>query len=106
MIKILKKPPHRRCEHSLGKLIPFVKGIKFFQERAGQIKHSDFPDVVQMLAYEEFEDGEAVMHWGDLGDKFYIILRGLVKVLTPALKIKDSLNIMQDVYDELVLHEQ
>jgi len=101
MIKILKKPFHRRCDHDLHQLIPFVRDIKFFQERATHIKAQDFPDVVQSLHHEEFEGGEYVMHWGELGDKFYIILRGKVKVLIPSPKMKNSKEIMQALFDEL-----
>lgn len=101
MIKILKKPSHRRTDHDLQQLIPFMKDIKFFQERAAQIKNQDYPDVVQSLQHEEFDDGEYVMHWGELGDKFYIILKGQVKVLVPTPRIKDSKLQMQDLVDEL-----
>ena len=41
------------------------------------------------------------MHWGELGDKFYIILKGQVKVLVPTPRIKDSKLQMQDLVDEL-----
>ena len=41
------------------------------------------------------------MHWGELGDKFYIILRGAVKVLVPSPKIKNAKDMMQTIFDDL-----
>jgi hypothetical protein len=41
------------------------------------------------------------MNWGDLGDKFFIIIKGSVKVLVPDPKIKDSKERMEFRYQEL-----
>lgn len=41
------------------------------------------------------------MNWGDMGDKFYIIIKGSVKVLVPSNKLKDSKDQMDRRYQEL-----
>lgn len=41
------------------------------------------------------------MNWGDLGDKFYILIKGSVKVLVPDPKLKDSKDKMAIRYQEL-----
>ena len=66
------------------------KEVKFFKDRDFTIKAQDYPDIVNALSYEHFHDGECIMHWGELGDKFYILLKGQVGVHIPSPKIKDS----------------
>ena len=46
------------------------------------------------------------MHWGETGHKYYIILRGAVRVLIPNPKLKNSKEQMQDCYDDLVRYRK
>lgn len=39
------------------------------------------------MTYENYNPGEAILHFGDNGSKFYIILRGTVEVKLPENKI-------------------
>ena len=41
------------------------------------------------------------MSWGDPGEKFYILIKGSVKVLVPNPRIKDSKDLMKDRYEEI-----
>jgi CRP-like cAMP-binding protein len=41
--------------------------------------------VIESLQYERVEEGDNVFTYGDLGDKFYIILKGSVSVQTPVV---------------------
>lgn len=102
MIKILKKPSHKRSENNLEILLAFMKNVKFFQER--DIKTQDFLEIVSCLQHECFENDEYICHWGDSGDKFYICLKGAVRVLIPSLKIKNSKDEMQFIVDDIAKH--
>ena len=77
--------------------MPLIKTVSFFTER--DIKDSDYTDIVACLQYEFLKEGSTVFEYGEcsvilndvdsLGDKFYIILNGMVSVLVPNKKVKD-----------------
>ena len=99
IIQVLKKHPLKRTEDDVEMVIPYMKEVKFFKDR--DIKALDYPDIVHALGYEHFRDGECIMQWGELGDKFYILLKGQVGVLIPSPKIKDSRDQMNDLVHDL-----
>ena len=77
IIQVLKKHPLKRTEEDVEMVIPYMKEVKFFKERdINKQKALDYPDIVTALHYEHFQEGECIMHWGELGDKFYILLKG------------------------------
>ena len=92
MIKCLMKPSHLRSEHDCLNLIAYMKNVKFFAQR--DVKDQDFQSIIDCLQHESFQPGEAIMQYGDYGDKFYIILKGSVKCLIPSPKIKNSRDLM------------
>jgi CRP-like cAMP-binding protein len=49
-------------------------------------------ELVNMLKFEEYELMENVMCHGDAGDKFYIILKGVVSIHIPNPAIKDRIH--------------
>ena len=49
-----------------------MKEVKFFKEL--EIKDVDYPDIIEALNLEVMQPDEVIMNWGDLGDKFYIII--------------------------------
>ena len=59
-----------------------MKQIKFFRER-DIIKESQLMEIIKALQIEKFNINEEIFEYGDLGDKFYIILEGSVSVLIP-----------------------
>ena len=77
------KGPEYRTDRDLHLIAPFVKEVEFFKKR--NIQGNDIVQVCQELKYEYFGKGEAVFKYGDIGDKFYVILRGevAVKILDP-----------------------
>lgn len=70
-----------------------LRDIQFFKER-GDVKESDFAEIGQCLTYEYFKKGSAVFEWGSVGDKFYIILQGIVGVQVPNEGFKKTINDM------------
>jgi len=72
IITILQKPSNKRTEEDLDKIIPYMQEVQFFIER--EIKEHDFPDIIDALKYEQYNNDDIIFHWGDLGDKFYILI--------------------------------
>jgi CRP-like cAMP-binding protein len=70
-----------------------MKRVQFFRER--NVRDADYPFIIEALKYQFFKRDETIMNWGDLGDKFYIIIKGSVKVLVPALRLRDGKDLMQ-----------
>lgn len=62
-------------------LTPIIKEISFFKER--DIKDKNFIDIGSCLKYEFHDKGSTVFKLGTTGNKFYIILRGVVSVQLP-----------------------
>jgi signal-transduction protein with cAMP-binding, CBS, and nucleotidyltransferase domain len=91
---ILTKPIKRRSDEELSDaLIPMMRDIQFFKER-GDVKEADFAEIGQCLTYEYFKNGNSVFEWGSVGDKFYIILQGVVSVQVPNEQYKKTINEM------------
>ena len=78
-IAVLKKNPESRSEKDLNILAPYIKEIPFFKAR--NIEGSHLNDICSELRYEQYSAGEFVFHLGDYGDRFYVILKGKVRVL-------------------------
>ena len=91
VINILNKPTRGKNEEDVKELMPFLKQIKFFQERTS-IKDSDYPEIISSINYEFMQAGKEVFHYDQPGDKFYIILLGSVKVILPNPDMPDFLN--------------
>ncbi len=93
-MQILQKGQRHRTERDLEQLVPLIKSIQFFKER--DIHEADFIEIVNSLHYEYMAPGSTVFDFGSSGDKFYIILQGLVQVLIPianAAEIIEELNL-------------
>ena len=75
--EILKKHSYQRTQEDLDVLIPYIK-------------QDDFLNLVQCLQHEQYGDQDKIFDWGDYGDKFYVVLKGSIRVLIPSPKIKNS----------------
>ena len=72
--------------------MPFVKQITYFAEKP-EIKEIDYLFLCEHFRYEVYQPGRNIicignlekrkLCLGDYGDKFYVILDGLVSVLVP-----------------------
>ena len=56
-----------------------IKDISFFKERA-QLKISDIRELAACFKFEEVNEGQDVIKYGDVGENFYLILQGIVSV--------------------------
>lgn len=76
-----KRNPSLKNNSEMDKILSILRNNEFFKQR--NINEEDLNIVAQGLTFEEMEDEEYVFHEGSLGDKFYIILKGAVKVFVP-----------------------
>ena len=58
----------------MEEVIPYMKEVKFFKDR--DIDDIDFPHIINVLSYQFNTDEECIINYGELGDKFYILLKG------------------------------
>lgn len=56
---------------------------KLTQDPDGKEK---IPKIISVLNYETFQKGEHIIHFGEIGDKFYILLSGNVSIYKPSPK--------------------
>lgn len=76
------KIPSEKLQAELETLADLLKQQKFFQEKNIQ-KQSDLVEIAQVLQLENFHSGSLIFDYGDVGDKFYIILQGQVGIEIP-----------------------
>eukprot|EP00347_Sterkiella_histriomuscorum_P003283 403364882 len=92
ILSILKRPSETRKDNEIKQLIPYLKQIKFFQERQEIMKESDFLFLCERATYEHYNPHRVIFNYGDYGEKFYIILEGQVSVLLPRKRERTSQN--------------
>lgn len=85
VITTLKKPVDLRREEDIANILPIMSDIEFFKKNQ-DIKEKDLVDICTRVKYLRTSAGEKVFNHGEYGDKFYIILRGTLKVLIPIKK--------------------
>ena len=88
-------------EADFKKIATIWDTIKFFKEN--NIEGEDMNIVVQGLTFENMLKDEYVFKAGTLGDKFYIILKGSVRILIP---IKDKVQKEEDRKSLIFDHTQ
>ena len=89
MIDILEKPSIKRSDLELKLLIPFFKKVKFFNSNQDeQISNEDLKFISERVFFQFVNGGQTVFKYGDMGDTFYIILKGEVSVIVPKKKQK------------------
>ena len=85
--------------------MPYMQKVSFFADKEN-IKAKDFLDIVQALQHESFGHEENVCEFGDFGDKFYICLKGTLRVFVPSPRIKGSKDQVSYLIDDLAKAEQ
>ena len=75
---ILVRTPQQRTEEHLRQLTKMFGGIEFFERLEFELaQHS----ALRYLRYEACPAGHELFHSGEAGDKFYVIVRGEVKIM-------------------------
>ncbi|KAL4482469.1 hypothetical protein ABPG72_001445 [Tetrahymena utriculariae] len=96
-IVVLNKVPTKRGKSDIQILIRLTEEVQFFKNHFGQNHHSMLQDYSEHFGYQKCSRGDIVFKQGDQGDKFYLILRGQVKVV---VSVKRQLQIPQEKTDK------
>ena len=86
-----------------SKIFNLLNTIKFFKDR--NIQGDDLHILAQGLTFEEMAVDEFVFKAGSLGDKFYIILKGSVRILIP-IKDKTVKDKRQSLFDKTEINNK
>ena len=74
-----------RSEDEIDQVVKLIKHNKFFQGK--NLKEKDMIELVSAFKFEIVKENKDVFLYGDTGEKFYIILKGLCGVRIPNPKI-------------------
>ena len=99
---ILSIPPHLREMNHIENLLDLTKNVHFFQRLSAEQESTEMhQQCCQRMLLETHEKNNILFHFGDKGDKFYIILKGSVSVKIPSNKkitlSKENLNKFQNL---------
>ena len=74
-----------RSDDEIDQVVKLIKHNKFFQGK--NLKEKDMIELVSAFKFEVVAENKDVFLYGDTGEKFYIILKGLCGVRIPNPKI-------------------
>ncbi|CAG9321785.1 unnamed protein product [Blepharisma stoltei] len=80
---ILEKSPESRTAEDINKIMGFTVNVKFFKSLTADSSSIIHRECCLCMSYEFFPANEYVFHYGDKGNKFYILLFGSVGVQVP-----------------------
>ena len=72
------------------KIFDFVRESEFFRNLVEKKPLDEVFELLRWLKYESRKRGDYLFRHGDVGDKFYIILSGIVGVQIPAMVKKEE----------------
>lgn len=88
VMDILRLAPHNRKNSDVLKLMDLTSNIEFFKKVSEEEKTKEVHmSCCQVMGLEEFPAETAIFNYGDIGDSFYVILKGSVAVQIPTKKI-------------------
>ena len=85
--QLLEKPSEVRTLSDIEELALLIKDNKFFKDR-GELTYQDIKDLAANFEFLEVEQYDDVVKYGDVGDLFYMIIKGSVSVQIPNPEIK------------------
>ena len=84
---LLEKPTELRAERDIEELASLIKDNKFFKDRK-ELTQKDIKDLASMFQFAEIKQYHNVFEYGDIGELFYMIIKGSVSILIPNAEIK------------------
>ena len=96
VIELLKIPTQKRTKYDIRAMQNYLlKNIEYFQKLNEENDSSErIPKIIQVLSYESFKKDEHIINFGEIGNKFYILLSGTVSIYKPSPK-----NMNMTLYD-------
>lgn len=101
VIEILKKPSESRKKYEIVLLEKSLKSVKFLQDLKLQLNKEVLEQLHYKLKYEYVPRRRVVFNLGEIGKKFYIILKGSVYILLKKAGLEPSLDEMKDSATEI-----
>ncbi|OMJ72986.1 hypothetical protein SteCoe_28438 [Stentor coeruleus] len=87
IIQILKIPSKFRLHHQHETLVNYTKDVAFFSKIAAEHNSSEIhKECCSVMLLEEYEEGDLIINYGEIGEKFYILLYGSVSIMLPIKK--------------------
>jgi CRP-like cAMP-binding protein len=82
VIQCLMVPQEQRSEEDIEMIYNLTKNISIFTKTLNDddLLHRA---CCKLMTFEEFSEGQIVFKYGDIGNKFYIVISGLLAVLVP-----------------------
>ena len=102
LIELIKTPQINRTK-SDSKLIQYYlcQNIDYFKKLTKDPDGKEkIPKIISVLNYENFKKDEHIIYFGEIGDKFYILLSGTVSIYKPSPINKNMT--LRDYVDYLV----
>ena len=85
--EILKIPSKNRQASHVDAIMSLTKEVQFFKKISTEHNTSDIHrECCQVMTLEEYDRGDIIINFGEVGEKFYIILEGNVSVMIPVKK--------------------
>ena len=84
--QLLMKPCNERSQSDCELLIDMIKDNDFFKNRQ-ELKTSDLRDLALNFQIQEIPQFQNVFEFDDIGDTFYMIIKGIVSVQVPNSKV-------------------
>jgi CRP-like cAMP-binding protein len=81
---VLNTASHKRSVEDIKMLVKFTADIDFFKKLREENTSEAHVKCCRYMNYERFGADERVIDYGEVGDKFYIILQGSVRVFIPS----------------------
>jgi CRP-like cAMP-binding protein len=90
-----------RLEYEIEKLLLFTKDIQFFKKINAEYGSNEIhKECCNAMTLEEYEPNDIIINFGEIGEKFYVILKGSVSVTRP-IKKRVKLDSRQTRYNEI-----
>lgn len=96
IIELLKIPTQKRTKYDIRQMQNYMlRNIDYFKKLNEESDGSErIPKIVQVLGYECFQKDEYIINFGEIGNKFFILLSGTVNIYKPSPK-----NMNMTLYD-------
>eukprot|EP00946_MAST-07B_sp_MAST-7B-sp1_P005249 g5249.t1 len=104
----LHKPPAERTQREIMMLVDFTTTNKFFSDKFQRIGDAYHRELCRRMEHRVYKLGKYIVRQGEIGDKFYIIMSGTVRVqLEPEIPGEEAKTLVNlgpgDSFGELAL---
>ncbi|CAI2384393.1 unnamed protein product [Moneuplotes crassus] len=89
LLRILRIPEEERTDEQIYKLKKELERFSFFAEYVAKGNEDLVRKCAKVMKLEEYEANKIVFNYGEIGTKFYLVIKGSVKVLIPCTKKLD-----------------